>query len=655
VRVSRRWRPLELLVGAALLAGCGGGERPPDVVPSTGQPAPQPVAGPDSFLLFPNPQVTPDGTPPAIDSDAYAQAYYAAIDPNGNRTTLADWKAVNGFDQPGGVQVTAVFGDARDLGYGRRMTGRRNADGTIAFVVENYLVNPGGGGYGSSINIDAAVVQDRQWIVSVNAIEYSAGPNAGPTDPRYAKFYSFDPLTGKRKLRQDLDGRGAKALPGACVSCHGGRGDPLTADGRFPLLQSTATLESQRGDLRGRLHVFEVDALAFADTPGYKRADQEALLKTLNEMVLCTYPTTEPQPTALAQDRCRPAADPREYQGTAAVLIKGAYGNDMASPVYATPPVPAGWDVPAVTAAERDLYLNVIVPACRSCHIVRGSGAPADPQSAIDFTTLAKFRSYNARTKYHVFDRGDMPLAKVVFDRFWSTADKPEQLARFLDDQGGPSPQRDTAGAVLKPGHPYADPGPDRVVGPASTPLRGNASLYASTYQWSIVSGPNGAVPPSEASLSNADTATPTFTAGVAALGNTYMLQLVVGNGSTVSPPTPLKVFVGAADPASVGFAAAQQALTDGGCLGCHGPVSVAPRSFAVSAGQSIGDLYNVLRGLVNFGDINGSQLLRKPSDENHHSAGAQPGFSADAAYGDPAREQRDIVVDWILNGAPGP
>jgi hypothetical protein len=76
-----------------------------------------------------------------------------------------------------------------------------------------------------------------------------------------------------------------------------------------------------------------------------------------------------------------------------------------------------------------------------------------------------------------------------------------------------------------------------------------------------------------------------------------------------------------------------------------------------VSASQSTADLYNVLRGLVNFGDINGSQLLRKPSEEDHHGAGAgaRPGFSADALYPDLARKQRDIVVDWILNGAPGP
>ena len=59
------------------------------------------------------------------------------------RTRLTKWKAANGFDTGTGTQVTAVFGDSRDLGFGRRMTARQNPDGTLAFFVENYLVKTG--------------------------------------------------------------------------------------------------------------------------------------------------------------------------------------------------------------------------------------------------------------------------------------------------------------------------------------------------------------------------------------------------------------------------------------------------------------------------------------------------------------------------------
>jgi hypothetical protein len=88
-------------------------------------------AGPSEFPAVPNPQLQPDGTL-QTDSVAYAQAYYRAIDPNNDKDTLAKWKTANNFDSGTGTQVGVVFGDVRDLGYGRRMTARQNVDGTIA-------------------------------------------------------------------------------------------------------------------------------------------------------------------------------------------------------------------------------------------------------------------------------------------------------------------------------------------------------------------------------------------------------------------------------------------------------------------------------------------------------------------------------------------
>ena len=108
-----------------VLAACGGGGSPNDVHPGA-----DPVIAqdePKAFLLFPNPQVQPDGSL-QTNTPAYAQAYYAAIDPNNTKDTLAKWKAVNGFDTGTGTQVTTVFGDVRDLGFGRRIIARQNVD-----------------------------------------------------------------------------------------------------------------------------------------------------------------------------------------------------------------------------------------------------------------------------------------------------------------------------------------------------------------------------------------------------------------------------------------------------------------------------------------------------------------------------------------------
>src|SRR5687768_3847066 len=77
------------------LAGCGGGGGSPADV----RPGPQPPAiaenEPNRFLLFPNPQLQPDGSA-QTNTQEYAEAYYRAIDPNNERDTLAKYKARNG-------------------------------------------------------------------------------------------------------------------------------------------------------------------------------------------------------------------------------------------------------------------------------------------------------------------------------------------------------------------------------------------------------------------------------------------------------------------------------------------------------------------------------------------------------------------------------
>src|SRR5690349_7651421 len=120
---------LLLAVTLAALSGCGGGGGSPADVHAGPQPATPVVNAPDKFLLFPNPQQQADGTL-QMDSPEYAEAYYRAIDPNNERDTLAKWKAKNGFETGSGNEVNVVFGDMRDLGYGRRMYARQNPDGT---------------------------------------------------------------------------------------------------------------------------------------------------------------------------------------------------------------------------------------------------------------------------------------------------------------------------------------------------------------------------------------------------------------------------------------------------------------------------------------------------------------------------------------------
>ena len=431
--------------------------------------------GVDRFLLFPDPIVLPDGSYETA-SNAYADAYYRAIDPNNDKDTLDKWKLANGIGS-GGNEHLAVFRDVKDLGYGRRMTGRLNADGSVAFMVENYNVTAVPGNGYSSLNVEAAIVQDSKWHIGTNAIEWSASP-CTPEDPadcksnvKFAKYYNFSPTTGQRQLAVDLDGKGMKAMPGPCVTCHGGRGDPLTpADvstgkPRFALVENS--LSRKRGDTEGRLQGLNVDSFEFSGRAGRQRGDQEASLKDFNKWVLCTYPL--PTASALLEDQCRVAAGANEWQGTAAEIVKAWYGGpNMPNAAFADNYVPAGWSanapLPGTSLTDKTLYQQVVAPYCRTCHAVRGTG----DQSDIDFMTLAKFQGYADRIKVNVFDRGNMPLALIVHQDFWDSS-APATLAAYIDSVLGANTATAASGVTLQAGR---SPTPDPTAWCAPAPTR---------------------------------------------------------------------------------------------------------------------------------------------------------------------------------------
>ena len=93
-------------------------------------------------------------------------------------------------------------------------------------------------------------------------------------------------MTGERLTTLSLDGRPAKAMPTVCISCHGGRGDPLTppdaASGKplFPLVMSSYS--QHRGDVAAQLHPFEPASFDFSTIPGFSRAEQEPAIKAIN-------------------------------------------------------------------------------------------------------------------------------------------------------------------------------------------------------------------------------------------------------------------------------------------------------------------------------------------------------------------------------------
>jgi hypothetical protein len=679
-----RFHPfLAAIAAAALAAACtqkNSGDTP--------NPSTAPV-GLNRFLLFPNP-VAMNAGGFETDTTAYAQAYYAAIDPTSAKDTIDKWKTQNQFGTGTGTELLAVFRDAKDLGYGRRMTGRMNTDGSVAFFVENYNVTPNGSGnYSSVLNVEAAINRDTRWHVGTNAIEWSSA-TCTPLDPpdcnpnvRFAKYFNFSSKDGTRQLAVDLDGNGLKAMPGPCITCHGGRGDPLTPPDantglpRFPLVENAVS--RKRGDVQAKLHGMNVDSFEYSpDIAGFSKTDQQATLKLFNQWILCTYPLAGAP--AGAEDACRVPAGPNEWQGTAAEMIKQWYGgpgmsnanfNDLdpaGLPLY----VPTGWGGVAGVAGpgtpfpntnppitDVQLYKDVVAPYCRTCHILRGT----KNQNDLDFTTLVKFQGYADRIRAHVFDRGTMPLALIVYNDFWNS-NAPRELANAinpsLDALVPPLPPvSDSSGAPFKPGRPIADPGPNRMVRTgANATLSAENSLFASSFSWSQVSGPV------IAQIVNPSSMITQFNASAA---GSYVMQLTVSNGS-LSDSKQVTVTVDNAfpDPANLKFAQVKNVLQNHAptaCTSCHTvtavpqPGTVPPiwyNTFDRDGSGGVADatddawFLKAVQGRVNLTEIEASPLLRKPSG-NHHNGGTLFNLGTQAGLQD-----YSVFYNWILAGMPG-
>jgi len=491
------------------------------------------------------------------------------------------------------------------------------------------------------------VVRDTRHFIGVNAIEFSPGPNGGAAFP---KFYNFSSVTGIRATTVSLDGRSDKAMPGPCITCHGGRGDALTppnSQGKrlFNLVRSGAS--QHRGDVEAHMHPFEMEAFGHSTTAGFTRAEQEANVKKINQWILCTYPL--PAASTLPEDQCRRPANTNEWQGTAAEMLKGFYGGPgMPNATSTDTYVPEGWR----TAGQTTLYQNVVAPYCRTCHIMRGSAGNSD----LDFTTYEKFRSYADRIKVHVLDRGNMPLAKIVYDAYWGGSAGPTSMATFLEAQGYAARN---GGALLMPGRPYADPGPSRVVLPGATVLDARNSLFANGYAWTVVSGPAGAA------IANGTSTQATFSATAS---GTYVVQLVASNGATQGTPAQITIVVDSAltpNPSAIRFADIKSVMQTGNlCTNCHSPTGTLPRPPVFYTQEdrngdgTVADatdelwFYNEVRGRINFTELAASPLLRKPSG-NHHGGNQLIGFDASLPPGHPNRARFDLFQNWILNGAP--
>lgn len=624
------------------------------------------------------------------DSDELSNAYYDAIDPSGARSTAQNYIALHGLDNP---DVHVIFRDSKDLGYGRDMY-MVSYDNSlipgscggqmIVFFVRNFSVKIVDGFAYGPINLEAAIAEDLQHHVGTNAIEFGLGrSDVGDTcspEPM-AKFYTFEPdyskpnAPHKRRVRVDLDARGAKAMPQPCISCHGGKLRPLDRFGRFVAMHANDP-QAQIGDTKARMQAFEVDTFEFSDVPGHRRKDYEDGLRELNAAIYCTYPGSAGHPACAAHGGGVAAqGDVGEWSGDfGREMMLGWYGNALETPgtKFSDSFVPPGWTPsPGTVPVGADvLFRKVVGPNCFVCHGKRGtekgsnSNAGGDGKD-LDFRTWEKFISHADEIERLVFDDGKMPLGLLNYQNFWGDPEKGELLASFIqpyvtDPIGFEARRVDGKGDIIMPGRVVARAGPDRVTQPDEPiTLNAQASLFAEKYSWKLISSPVG----STAMLSSPGKMKTDFSADT---DGDYTLRLTasLSKGGSKSDTLTVKVDSGlAAAPRGLLFYDDIRTVLQGDCLACHnGGEAGIPVWWLDDASQPMGipagpgdppslGLYEQAMARVNLEDIGDSLILKKPSGV-HHFGDLQSGFDTSLTVGAAGRVNYDLFVNWISEGA---
>jgi hypothetical protein len=701
----------------------------------------------DGFLAMLN------SNPLIAESEETATAYYAVVDPNDERKTLADWQTLNGFGPGGdvGADAFAIYINDVDLGFARRMYLRTKASGDIASCVENYLT------------IDDAKTQNG--VLATVCMEWGPVADGSNGGRRYTKFFTYDE-NYNRALGADLDGRGFKYQPGLCLVCHGGFPKPLE-EGIYP----------DHGEVGAAFLPWDLDTFVFSQTdPSLSRAAQEPQFKKFNQAVHSTYPEpstyrytgpavaipddsatgidvplvvsggpdkisslilsidgvpdglpglehprvidlqislTSPGGTTVSlmgfnkngadlrntfiHDRAEKSILSFQYPfdfppytgtympfgngqldsflgensngtwkitvkdlvagntgsihqwslyfngepvlpvGTAGgittvqdlrvpapvELIEGWYGGSgMPSATFDGSFVPKGWLPPIAPANAAELYLKVVGPTCRACHTQRGTLRRGE----IDFSTYADFLSYADRIEPLVYRAAVMPLAKRTFDHFWDDPERKTLLAEHL-----PGFISYDVDGIAEPGILIVSAGgpPNRVAAlNRRVNLDARGSLFATGYQWSLLSKPDG----STAEIRAAQSAQASF---VPDLEGEYFVQLLVTGENDQINSTGFTL-TASASTSPVSYSTDIAPILSGcGGPGCH---------FGSTDLVEFPNSEDSVRKLVDPVFPNESLLLRKPSHYLPHAGAIRPGFGYEGA-------NYQLILRWILEG----
>jgi len=378
--------------------GTDGNVRGRMVVPLTGAFS-STLPGAGQFLTY-------KGNDTRLSACAYYRSFgaVAGCDAQGNFVSpisLDDWRRQHKLApyNEGNQDVAATFINLHDLNLVRRMVATSTSSTDVAFVVCNSPGPDGSSQKEVDDDISTGLADDKR--VACVAMEYS--PTAGRKgNAPFTKFLTFGP-DGRLIASINLDGRGEKYMPGACVACHGG----TQYSGRFPATGNPSP------DLDAHFLPFDTGNYAFATASSLTEAAQSPMIHALNKLVLQTAPTPA---TADLIDHW--------YLGT----------TDMLDKQY-VPQVWQAYDATAAGNGAAKFYRQVVATSCRTCHAAMDSfnwDAGATTPTLLAYASSAQI----CGGKPDLVANASMPNALISRDlmqaRIGADADLAALAARFV-------------------------------------------------------------------------------------------------------------------------------------------------------------------------------------------------------------------------------
>lgn len=368
--------------------------------------------------FFSNP--TGPGSPPPADYIARATvAYYRALDggtftptnpadftqggtwSGGTRSTLTAWlnqAGINPSVQTGvagsGVDHSTTEQTAylnhNDLGFGRRMTIRKNGSDVYAFVT-----NFGQGDQNPNNAENALNAVAPGATVAMEYTTLAGASSGGGIDPRVIKFFVYK--NGQLANSANLDGFGEKFVPGLCQNCHGGD--------RFSIADTAAVPTATADEVRLRpdptlvgasFREFDLASLRYPasiaiDANGVPTdATQLDRFQRLNNFVAATNP-----------------------QQAIKDLVTG-WKDLQPTTAFNTNFTPLAWKG---TPQQTSFYQQVVAKECRTCHVAFGA---TDPDFGHNWATYQQFQNdASAIQSYACGATKFMPHALITYRNFW--------------------------------------------------------------------------------------------------------------------------------------------------------------------------------------------------------------------------------------------